>query len=244
MSRLDVALRQLREDTTGQVTEAEADATLLRTLASARRQSSFSRPQKTALLLVAATLLLASLAWAAASGRLFRGITPAVRAPAPPSTIVNPLGTAQPAMAETAVVTPAASARGAESVQSAAPAKASAAASAAAPSATYAAMPNAESRDGARRSSKELAAYDRAHRAHFEQANPEQALRLWDDYLREFPGTRWVPEARYNRALCLLRLGRTEQARQELVPFAKGAYGGYRQREAQNLLDATESTTQ
>ena len=136
-------------------------------------------------------------------------------------------------------MTPAASAQVAESVQSAAPAKASAAA----PSAAYAAMPSAESRDGARRSSKELAAYDRAHRAHFEQANPEQALRLWDDYLREFPGTRWVPEARYNRALCLLRLGRTEQARQELVPFAKGAYGGYRQREAQNLLDATESTT-
>lgn len=239
MSRLDVALRQLREDTHGQVTDAEADATLLLTLAAARRQSAFTRPQKTAFLLVAAALLLASVAWAAASGHWFRGSTPAVRSPVPTAPSGGLAAPAQPRGAEAATLVPSASA--ASSAQGSTASAASVAS--VAPSATAATQPSTEARDGARRSSKELAAYDRAHRAHFEQANPEQALRLWDDYLREFPGTRWVPEARYNRALCLLRLGRTEQARQELVPFAKGAYGGYRQREAQNLLDATESAT-
>jgi len=47
-----------------------------------------------------------------------------------------------------------------------------------------------------------------------------------------------VLEARYNRAICLVRLGRRAGARAALAPFASGAYGGYRQEDARALLDA------
>ena len=47
----------------------------------------------------------------------------------------------------------------------------------------------------------------------------------------------FAPEARYNRALSLVRLGRTQEARSALEPFANGAYGGYRKDEAKALLD-------
>jgi TolA-binding protein len=45
-----------------------------------------------------------------------------------------------------------------------------------------------------------------------------------------------VPEARYNRALCFVRLGRTAAAAQALRPFAARGPAGYRQREACMLL--------
>jgi hypothetical protein len=45
------------------------------------------------------------------------------------------------------------------------------------------------------------------------------------------------PEARYNRAITLARLGRKAEAASALAPFARGDYGGYRQTEAQSLLE-------
>jgi hypothetical protein len=47
-----------------------------------------------------------------------------------------------------------------------------------------------------------------------------------------------VPEARYNRALCLLRLHRNDEARAALTPFAQGRYGSYRRADAEKLLEA------
>jgi hypothetical protein len=80
--------------------------------------------------------------------------------------------------------------------------------------------------------------YRSAHRAHFVEHNPTAALALWEAYLREAPRGRFAVEARYNRALCLVRLRRHAEARAALQPFAEGAVGGYRQREAAELLEA------
>ncbi|WP_156338817.1 tetratricopeptide repeat protein [Chondromyces crocatus] len=72
------------------------------------------------------------------------------------------------------------------------------------------------------------------------ERNPAAALGAWDAYLREDPRGRFATEARYNRALCLVRLGRAGEARSALESFARGAFGGYRQADAQKLLDALE----
>jgi hypothetical protein len=82
----------------------------------------------------------------------------------------------------------------------------------------------------------ELPLYRAAHHAHFEAHDPATALQRWDEYLRVAPGGRLAVEARYNRALCLVRLGRREEAQAALTPFAQGAFGEYRQREAQDLI--------
>jgi TolA-binding protein len=80
--------------------------------------------------------------------------------------------------------------------------------------------------------------YATAHRAHFVSHDPAAALAAWDAYLASYPRGRFALEARYNRALSLVRLGRTGEARVALAPFADGSLGGYRQREARELLDA------
>ncbi len=84
----------------------------------------------------------------------------------------------------------------------------------------------------------EQALYSAAHRYHFVERNPGAALAAWDTYLRAAPRGRLVVEAHYNRALCLVRLGRAAEAEAALEGFARGAYGGYRQAEARSLLDA------
>lgn len=77
-----------------------------------------------------------------------------------------------------------------------------------------------------------------AHRIHFVERDPARALAAWDRYLAVAPAGRFAPEARYNRALSLVRLGRTDEARPELEAFARGTYGNYRRDEAKALLDA------
>jgi hypothetical protein len=84
----------------------------------------------------------------------------------------------------------------------------------------------------------EVTLYTRAHRLHFVDKNPGAALTAWDAYLRAFPRGRLALESRYNRALCLVRLNRRDEAAAALAGFAKGAYGGYRQAEARALLNA------
>jgi hypothetical protein len=61
-------------------------------------------------------------------------------------------------------------------------------------------------------------------------------LAAWDAYLAAAPNGAFAPEAHYNRALSLIRLGRNAEAKSALAPFASGAYGGYRQAEARALL--------
>ena len=82
--------------------------------------------------------------------------------------------------------------------------------------------------------------YAQAHALHFHDRDPARALAAWDRYLavasRDIRSG-FVLEARYNRAICLFRLGRREEARQALQPFADGRWGAYRRDDAQALLD-------
>ena len=80
------------------------------------------------------------------------------------------------------------------------------------------------------------ALYRAAHRAQFAGGDQAHALALWDRYLSAAPNGSLSPEARYNRAITLIRLGRTVEAAQALEPFARGDYGSYRKPEAQALL--------
>lgn len=88
---------------------------------------------------------------------------------------------------------------------------------------------------------RERAAYRSAHALHFEQHDAAGAIDAWDAYLREYPHGRFALEARYNRALCLVRVGRRDDARAALAPFAAGTHGGYRQSEATQLLEALDA---
>jgi len=84
-----------------------------------------------------------------------------------------------------------------------------------------------------------LELYQTAHGLHFGAATPERTLAAWDAYLRATSSHAFVPEARYNRTVCLLRLGQLAAAREALAPFARGEVaGGYRRREAEALLRA------
>ena len=85
------------------------------------------------------------------------------------------------------------------------------------------------------------ALYTEAHTLHFAARDPARALVAWERYLAIAPAETHaglVLEARYNRAICFVRLHRREEAREALAPFAAGAYGGYRQEEARALLAA------
>jgi hypothetical protein len=86
------------------------------------------------------------------------------------------------------------------------------------------------------RRSAELDLFRRALALH--TAHDPAALPAWDAYLRVAERGVLVPEARYNRALCLVRLGRRAEARAALQPFARGEFGGYRRAEAEALLRA------
>jgi len=102
---------------------------------------------------------------------------------------------------------------------------------AAEPVASAASLPN----DG---EAAALALYKNAYRLHFVDQKYAAALAAWDEYLRASPAGRLVVEARYNRAIALVRLGRRAEAESALAPFARGEVnGGYRAREARELLD-------
>lgn len=68
--------------------------------------------------------------------------------------------------------------------------------------------------------------------------DPAAALAAWDAYLARAPSATLLPEASYNRALCLVRLHRNSDAIAALTPFANGSFGSYRKREAVALLQA------
>jgi len=86
--------------------------------------------------------------------------------------------------------------------------------------------------------SAELVLFRRAQR--LQRAGDRGALAAWDAYLRVAPHGTLEPEARYNRALTLIRGGRGREAREALAPFAAGSFAGYRAREAQALIVALE----
>lgn len=85
------------------------------------------------------------------------------------------------------------------------------------------------------------ALYRAAHDRHFRGGDPSGAVAAWDAYLAAAPRGRFAPEARFNRAVALLRAGRRAEGLAALEPFARGSFGGYRQADAQKLLDAAQA---
>ena len=226
---LKAATQALKEDTA----EATEDGrfTRARVMASLH-QGKVKRRTRLAFVLPMAACLAAGTAWGAATGRLpamFHAIGQAVsytaKAPEPkhpahvasaPSPVLVEPAPAEPAPAPVAPEPDKASQHAAPKVDAAASAKPALSASA-----------SFKDTDG------DL--YRLAHEAHFTSHDYARALVGWDAYLRAAPGGRLSTEARYNRAICLLRLGRDAEARQALEPFASGKMG-YRQNEALQLL--------
>lgn len=78
-----------------------------------------------------------------------------------------------------------------------------------------------------------------AYRVHSAR-DASQSVRAWDTYLAAHPTGRFVPEARYARAMSLVRAGRRSDARAALQPFAAAPAGSYRQADAARVLRALE----
>ncbi|HSO35477.1 MAG TPA: hypothetical protein VLT33_23270 [Labilithrix sp.] len=243
------ALRALQETTDG--SSADAARTRTRILAQAAQRAR-ARRRWGLLVMPLAAALFVSTAWAAATGRLPRWIdlatdhappaTPREELPAP-----RPVGSAASPPAEPA--SPAAAESAAAVAAAAPPAAPSSAITPPSPpqkpvpasTATVTARPASTAIASARApepSTEEQSLYATAHEAHFVARDSASALRGWDAYLAAHPDGRFAMEARYNRAICLVRLGRRREAREALAPFAAGTYGGYRKSEASELLDA------
>ena len=74
-----------------------------------------------------------------------------------------------------------------------------------------------------------------AYRIH-DHGAPAASIEAFDRYLRMHPTGRFVPEARYARAVALVRAGRTEDARRALTAFAEAPAGSYRREDAARVL--------
>jgi TolA-binding protein len=85
---------------------------------------------------------------------------------------------------------------------------------------------------------EDLRAYQIAYRVHFEGGIAALALSAWDEYLESYPTGAFAPEARLNRAECLIRLGRHDEARRVLTPVAESSSFAYGKERAQKLLEA------
>lgn len=197
---------------------------------------------------IAATFVLFA-TWAAATGRL-AGVSRWVQS----SEVVVPASSSSTSAPPTTSTLAASSAHSAPSVEPESPGvepsppKAPVREPAAPPPAVVASAPRAEGHAGpaspafrldpaSKAASEEDAHYATAHAAHFEARDWPRALEAWNAYLVAHPSGRFAPEARYNRALCLLRLGQTAKGREALAPFADGREGGYRRAEATKLLE-------
>jgi hypothetical protein len=84
----------------------------------------------------------------------------------------------------------------------------------------------------------ELAAYRVAYDAHFHGGSPAAALAAWDAYLAAYPNGKLATDARYNRAIILVKLKRYREAANALRPLATAPEGAYRRGEAARLLNA------
>jgi hypothetical protein len=86
----------------------------------------------------------------------------------------------------------------------------------------------------------ELSVYAAAHALHFGANNPAGALAGWQRYLREYPAGALSSEARFNEAVCLIKLGRRQEARRLLVTLSQNAAAGPGQRQALTLLEGLQ----
>jgi len=230
------ATRALRE--TEPVSEFEARATRTRVM-TGLHQTRVRRRTRWAFLLPIAASFVAVSAWGAASGQAraalhglerFVGLTP----PAAPNTTK---GNARKPDARPIALDPAPEPAVLAPSLDPQPAPAAPIAVLVPPSAHPSASASASALVRAEPPDPNLALYRVAHAAHFIDRDPARALTAWNAYLSAAPKGEFAPEARYNRALCLVRLGRVAEAKGALEPFANGAYGGYRKAEARALLE-------
>jgi hypothetical protein len=232
---LSAAARRLGRSVDGAV--ADPNATRRRVLTAIAHRS--RRRRFTLRLAVGAAMLCAaSTAWAAETGRLRHIWTlltehaadgrEAPRSVSLETPVELTFARAVSAVSTAAESPPSASARSPEPEASAAP-----------PSPAVSA--HRAERDGLDR---EDVLFQKAYDAHFGAHDPAGALVLWDAYLAAAPRGRFAVEAVYNRALCLVRLGRHTEAIAALRPFANGPPGGYRRREARDLIEAMGATVE
>ena len=243
------AARALREQGDSGQAPAGTRARILGQLVARRRE----RRQKGVAVRALAVVLAGSASWAQRTYQLFTPVVSSLRealggpgadraerhvpVSVAPATSAAPLGNAlAPPTAEPAQVE---ETRGASQP---APGTARVANAAAVSRARSAAIrPPAHPEDAEAKAAREQNALFRAaHEAHFVRRDPAAALAAWQRYLNAFPDGALAPEARYNRALCLARLGRRTEAAAALAPFADAPAGSYRQREASQLRDAFE----
>ena len=252
---LERATRALADTTRERGADAARLERTLQRIQQARRPAPRSRQHWRTLSWTVAALFVGAGAWANVTGRVhwFReapepaekvtASTPAERAPAPPSRAVAP----KPAPVEPEPVEPAEQ-EAVEPERSSQPEPPASPESSAprvrerrprAP-ATMAPLPAPELPSAPAPSADK--AYRQAHHAHFKVENYAAALSAWDRYLElAQPGHQLLPEARFNRAIALYRLGQWEAARRALAPFAAGAYGGYRRDDARRLIESLDT---
>ena len=258
------AFAALREDTSGESPEA-AD-TLERVLASSVKTKR-RRLRLLKLWVPLAAALVGSSAWAAASGKLDAVWSQSDDAPPPaaPTAVAAatgaPRGGALPASSTETVPSSSESTNAEEPLAEAAPslpeppmpvaqapvaqapvaqAPAAQAAAAQAPVAAPTAAPAASARSGL---AEDKADYEAAYRVHGsakpnDPAAAKAAVAAWDSYLSKHPKGRFVPEAKYARAVALARAGNRDEAKEALRSFAEGEQGDYRRDDARELLDA------
>jgi hypothetical protein len=247
------ATRALRE--TEGVSELEARATRARVMSGLHQTRVRRRTRYAFLLPIAATFVAAS-AWGAASGKaqlmwasIERMVSISSTAPTSPTgsaahanAATGARAEAQPSVASTPAEGPApntplvAPAPAVENNPPGGAGSSSAAAVAAQRADSPRVAASATSAEAQEAADPTLALYRAAHTAHFVDHDPARALAGWDAYIAAAPNGAFAPEAQYNRALSLVRLGRNSEAKSALRPFANGAYGGYRQAEASALL--------
>ncbi len=250
---LDRAAAALREQTGAPAASEQVAATRARIL---RSHAELARPPRTratvwlAAAAAAFVVLGGSTAWALWTGRVDEWLAPRPTPTAsPPSSVALPLPPTTPLpmpLPEPAPLPdpgPAPDTSGAPALAPEAPDGPTSAVAAGEPvgaSIGASSAPSSSLVEHDEVDPRERAAYRVAHRLHFEEHDASGALEAWDRYLATYPRGRFALEASYNRALCLVRLGRTAEARAALAPFAEGTHGGYRRHEASELLDALD----
>lgn len=233
------ATRALKDKYDAAERDAERDAEARERVLDATTQGMRRRRVSRFILVPIAAAFVSLATWAAASGltHLFS------EAPPPPATTPSASSATSSATPPLALALPSALAPP-PAASSAEPSVAAPAASSAAPAialtlpAGAASVVHPTASASAKNDAEEDRLYAEAHAAHFDAHDDARALTAWDAYLAHSPSGRFAPEAKYNRALCLIRLGRRDEARVALEPFANGAFGAYRQAEAAQLVKA------
>jgi TolA-binding protein len=249
--RIDEAAAALRETTGAPASERDAARTRARILETHRRER--DRSSRAAVWLAAAAALMVvlggSTAWAYWTGRLdgwIGGASETHETPAPTAVVDEPVHAPRPTALAPEPEAPAPTA--VSEIEMPAPTPVGPSDEAVPADVDRARTPIADETPETPPSPtalpvdpRERAAYRAAHALHFEQHDAAGAIGAWDAYLAEYPRGRFALEARYNRALCLVRVGRTSEAREALAPFVAGTHGGYRQHEATELVQAIDA---